>query len=300
MGREELLFVACDQRHEYLSGYSPPAALERLLINEVMASQDRVLRDSTDLPCPQRNPDCGWDDFIELCNGSAEVIDLSGLWLSDRLFQPQEWQFPAGSFIEPGEHLIVWTDGDGGRCPRPPASEGDEQQCPDPTDVSRKEFHTSFNLGRDRDQVYLHDRAENGFGVIRAVEFALQEPNVSLSLIPDCTPGGSYRLTPLGSPGAPNPGLPDFLRGDANGDCGVNITDPTFTLNFLFLGGPAPICADAADADDSGDLLLTDAVFALNFLFLDGPEPPAPGPAGAGSDPSADALPECAGVHCQP
>ena len=43
-----------------------------------------------------------------------------------------------------------------------------------------------------------------------------------------------------------------FLRGDATADGNLNLTDAVFTLNHLFLGGPAPDCADAADADDNG------------------------------------------------
>ena len=84
---------------------------------------------------------------------------------------------------------------------------------------------------------------------------------------------------------------PTFLRGDANFDLAVNISDAIFTLSYLFLGGPAPSCEDAADADDSGKLALTDAVFTLNYLFRSsGLEPPSPGPIQRGTDPTADGL----------
>ena len=70
----------------------------------------------------------------------------------------------------------------------------------------------------------------------------------------------------------------------------INLTDAVFTLNHLFLGGPAPDCADAADADDNGDLEITDAVYTLNFLFLGGAEIPEPAGAECGVDPTDDEL----------
>ena len=86
---------------------------------------------------------------------------------------------------------------------------------------------------------------------------------------------------------------PQFIRSDANGDGKVNITDGIFVLNFLFLGGPAPPCTDAADSDDSAALNLTDGIFTLNFLFLGGPAPPAPFP-DCGLDETADDFAMCA------
>ena len=59
-----------------------------------------------------------------------------------------------------------------------------------------------------------------------------------------------------------------FLRGDANLDRQVDISDALAILDYLFLGQPAPGCLDAADADDSGAVDLSDAVNILGFLFL--------------------------------
>ena len=38
------------------------------------------------------------------------------------------------------------------------------------------------------------------------------------------------------------------MRGNANGDAGLNIADGIFTLAYLFLGGNEPGCLDAAAA----------------------------------------------------
>ncbi len=81
-----------------------------------------------------------------------------------------------------------------------------------------------------------------------------------------------------------------FLRGDANVDGDLNLTDAVFTLGSLFLGEAAPTCADAADADDNGDIQITDAVYTLNFLFLGGTAIPEPAGPECGVDPTDDEL----------
>lgn len=79
-----------------------------------------------------------------------------------------------------------------------------------------------------------------------------------------------------------------FLRGDANASGKVDLSDAVFALNWLFLGGPAPVCPDAADADDSGGIDISDPISVLNWLFLGGRAPSAPGPDACGPDPTPD------------
>ena len=80
-----------------------------------------------------------------------------------------------------------------------------------------------------------------------------------------------------------------FIRGDANADSNVELSDAVFTLNHLFLGGSQPVCEDATDTNDDGRVDLSDAIRLLNYLFLGGPSPVTPFP-GAGPDPTADDL----------
>ncbi len=83
---------------------------------------------------------------------------------------------------------------------------------------------------------------------------------------------------------------PTFRRGDCNGDARVNISDPIFNLNHLFIEGERGFCDDACDANDDGILDLSDAVATLNFLFA-GEEPPrSPGPVECGIDATEDFL----------
>jgi len=88
--------------------------------------------------------------------------------------------------------------------------------------------------------------------------------------------------------GDPIPPEAEFLRGDANGDGTVDISDPVAALGFLFAGGRLG-CLDAADDDGSGEIDITDPIYSLGFSFLGGPPPPAPFPA-CGEDPRADPL----------
>ena len=73
------------------------------------------------------------------------------------------------------------------------------------------------------------------------------------------------------------PPEPVFVRGDADDNGIVNLTDAIFNLNYLFIGGAEPTCQDSADADNNGSLQLTDGVFILMFLFNGGAPPPDPG-----------------------
>jgi hypothetical protein len=70
----------------------------------------------------------------------------------------------------------------------------------------------------------------------------------------------------------------EFVRGNANADQRVDLSDSVFTLGYLFLGSNEPICLDAADANNDSALNITDAIFALSFLFLGGPPIPPPYP----------------------
>ena len=81
---------------------------------------------------------------------------------------------------------------------------------------------------------------------------------------------------------------PSFLRGDADGNGRLNISDATITA--LYLGGHITVtCLDALDSDDSGRVDITDVIFTLTYLFLTGESPAAPFPR-TGIDPTADAL----------
>jgi len=82
----------------------------------------------------------------------------------------------------------------------------------------------------------------------------------------------------------------DFVRGDANRDRLLDLSDAVATLVHLFGGGDVVAhCLDAADVDDDGRVDISDPIRALAHLFLRGPPPLAPYPQ-AGLDPTPDGL----------
>ena len=80
-----------------------------------------------------------------------------------------------------------------------------------------------------------------------------------------------------------------FVRGDANSDGGIDVSDGIYLFRFLFEGDVSvPPCRDAADTNDDGHIDIADGVNVLDSIFI--PEdlpPPFPGP---GQDPTPDDL----------
>lgn len=85
---------------------------------------------------------------------------------------------------------------------------------------------------------------------------------------------------------------PEFLRGDANTDGIVSISDALMVRRFLFNGERRPPCLDAADVNDSGSLNITDMIYTLNAILLGGPGPANPYPV-IGPDATEDHLDPC-------
>ena len=93
-----------------------------------------------------------------------------------------------------------------------------------------------------------------------------------------------------------------FIRGDANCDGRLNLTDAVTALDGLFLGGGKLCCGTAADANNDNILNITDPIGLLNWLFGDGAPPAAPGPPGSapcGLDPPSSVDLGCEEyTHC--
>jgi hypothetical protein len=85
-----------------------------------------------------------------------------------------------------------------------------------------------------------------------------------------------------GGPGPDPDPVESFVRGDANSDGAVNLTDGVIPLLFLFSGGAEPACMDAADANDTGAVEITDAIIIFSWLFTGGVAPAAPSPLSPG------------------
>ena len=93
--------------------------------------------------------------------------------------------------------------------------------------------------------------------------------------------------------------IPALLRrGDFDNDGAINaLIEALYMLDFGFLGGPAPVCDDAADVDDNGIIEpLIEALYILGWGFSGGPPPAAPFP-DCGTDDTVDGL-DCAKTAC--
>jgi hypothetical protein len=67
--------------------------------------------------------------------------------------------------------------------------------------------------------------------------------------------------------------LQGFLRGDADGDGKIDISDVIYLVNYLFIDGPEPVPLEAGDANGDGGVNISDVIYLVNYLFLDGPPP---------------------------
>jgi hypothetical protein len=76
--------------------------------------------------------------------------------------------------------------------------------------------------------------------------------------------------------------LKEFIRGDSNRDGTVNVADPIFTINYLFLNG-ALRCEQSSDANDDEKVNVADPIYTVRFLFQGLASPPFPYP-GEGFD----------------
>jgi hypothetical protein len=247
-------------RRDFLLEKLPASAPSPVVINEILAANDRSGRDEAGEA----------DDWVELYNRGAAPVELGGLHLSDDPAAPRKWSLPAATLM-PGARVLVWCDREAGQGP----------------------FHASFQLDQDGEGVGLYAVED---GIARALDFVRFGPQAadrSLGRVPDGAATLREGLCP--TPDAANedrsdcpaPG-PERIRGDVDASGRLAVTDAVRLLLALFAGATLD-CAGAGDVDDDGRLAVTDAVRLLGYLFRGGEAPPAPFPH-CGSDPSPDDL----------
>jgi hypothetical protein len=62
--------------------------------------------------------------------------------------------------------------------------------------------------------------------------------------------------------------LSQYICGDANRDCFVDISDAVWIINYVFSGGPAPIPYESGDANCDDIVDVSDAAWIMNYVFL--------------------------------
>ena len=150
-----------------------------LYINEFMADNDTFIEDPDEAGA--------YEDWIELYNPGTEPVDLSGMYMTDDLTDPVQWQFPAGMTIDAGGYLVVWAD----------------------NDTDQGDAHASFKLSADGETIALYNT--DGATLIDSIEFGVQTTDVSYGRYPDGTES-------WGSMATPTPGAANVFINDSDGD----------------------------------------------------------------------------------
>lgn len=64
-------------------------------------------------------------------------------------------------------------------------------------------------------------------------------------------------------------------RGDIDHSGQVNVADISYMVDYLFRGGPPPVCVGESDVDGSGFINVADLTYLVDYLFRGGPAPAA-------------------------
>ncbi len=128
---------------------SPP-----IVINELMAVNTKSLAD----------PQGQYEDWLELHNLTNDTVDLSGMYLTDKMDNPKKWGFPENITIPGRGYLLVWLDENG---------------------KAEKGLHANFKLSRNGETVALVDTDTRGNQVLDSVTFEKQEKDVALGRWPN-------------------------------------------------------------------------------------------------------------------
>jgi len=146
--------------HEFytLNASAVAAAVGNVVINEILSNNDNKEKDEYG----ER------EDWIELYNPSSDLVDLSNAYLGDAAM-PLKWKFPVGTYINPNDYLMIWSD----------------------DDSMQSILHTNFGLSSSADKVILSSSAGM---VIDSVSFFNQSSDISYGRYPNGS--GSFQVMP--------------------------------------------------------------------------------------------------------
>jgi len=141
-------YPAFGEWDSYPINYAPP----KIVINEILASNDSVLHDNIG----------EYDDWFELYNPGDESVDISGMYVTDNLSAPKKWKLnnltiPAKGFV------LLWAD-------------SDPEQGSD---------HVGFKLSSNGEELGIFDTDEHQNIAIDNVHFGPQTTNISYGRIQD-------------------------------------------------------------------------------------------------------------------
>ncbi len=145
-----------------------------LVVNEVLANNASIAEAG-------RTP-----DWVELYNGTANSVDLSGMSLTDDTLQPRRFVFAPGTTLASAARLRVICDTGGTPGPGPLVN-------------------TNFALKSAGGGVYLFDTLVNGGSLLNSIVYGLQTPDLTIGRVPD---GSTNWVLNTPTPDAENAAVP--------------------------------------------------------------------------------------------
>jgi hypothetical protein len=128
-------------------------AADAVILSEFMAANTRTLADENK----------SFEDWIELRNTGATLVNLDGWSLTGSIKRPQQWLFPATN-LPPGGHLLVWASGKNRRAAGAP-------------------LHTNFKLASHGEYLALV-RPDGSVASAFKPQYPPQSPDVSYGFLP--------------------------------------------------------------------------------------------------------------------
>lgn len=159
---------APDVTYSYEIAYEAPA----LFINEFLASND-----TTNVDEFGEN-----DDWLEIYNAGEVPVNIGGMFLTDELSDPTQFELP-DTTIAAGGFLLVWCDDDTNQGP----------------------LHTNFKLARPGEQIGLFETDQHGNVPIDTLTYGEQTTDISYGRLPDGAQTWEFFEEP--TPGESNSGF---------------------------------------------------------------------------------------------
>lgn len=181
-----------------------------LYINEFMASNTKTLQDEYG----------EWDDWIEIYNSNSSPVNVGGLYITDNLGKPFQYQIPDTdpelTTVPPHGFLVLWAD---------------KQLLQGP-------LHTDIKLATEGEQIGLVQKFGTDTVFIDSISFHAQGPDTSEGRFPDGAM--AFRKFTSPTPNASNTG-----GADNHAPLVYAGTDRQITLP----SGPVILTATASDPD---------------------------------------------------
>jgi hypothetical protein len=151
--------------HAYTVDYQPP----RLRITELLAVNNTVNKDEFG----------EYDDWFEIHNEDTRTVNLSGMFVSNNLNNPNAFQLPSIN-LAPGEYKIFWAD----------------------NTPNQGNWHVDFKLSSAGEEVGIFEPVAHGNVLIDGWKYGLMSADVSMGFMPETGTAPEYLTSP--TPGTSN------------------------------------------------------------------------------------------------